>query len=103
MPTFSPSLEKALHQALTFANERHHEYATLEHLLLALIDDADAAAVMGACNVDLDALRKTVSDYVDNELTNLVTVTTRIPSPHPASSGLFSGLSFMYNRPAARK
>ncbi len=73
MPTFSPSLEKALHQALTFANERHHEYATLEHLLLALIDDADAAAVMGACNVNLDALRKTVIDYVDNELSNLVT------------------------------
>ncbi|WP_377288533.1 ATP-dependent Clp protease ATP-binding subunit ClpA [Rhizobium sp. SG2393] len=73
MPTFSPSLEKALHQALTFANERHHEYATLEHLLLALIEDGDAAAVMGACNVNLDALRKTVSDYVDNELANLVT------------------------------
>ncbi|NLS06827.1 ATP-dependent Clp protease ATP-binding subunit ClpA [Rhizobium sp. P32RR-XVIII] len=73
MPTFSPSLEKALHQALTFANERHHEYATLEHLLLALIDDADAAAVMGACNVDLDALRKTLIEYVDNELSNLVT------------------------------
>lgn len=73
MPTFSPSLEKALHQALTFANERHHEYATLEHLLLALIDDTDAAAVMGACNVNLEALRKTVTDYVDNELSNLVT------------------------------
>ncbi|MDQ0560238.1 ATP-dependent Clp protease ATP-binding subunit ClpA [Rhizobium mesoamericanum] len=73
MPTFSPSLEKALHQALTLANERHHEYATLEHLLLALIDDADAAAVMGACNVDLDALRKTLVEYVDNELSNLVT------------------------------
>ncbi|MQW87189.1 ATP-dependent Clp protease ATP-binding subunit ClpA [Sinorhizobium saheli] len=73
MPTFSPSLEKALHQALTYANERHHEYATLEHLLLALIDDADAAAVMGACNVNLDTLRKTVTDYVDNELSNLVT------------------------------
>ncbi len=73
MPTFSPSLEKALHQALTFANERHHEYATLEHLLLALLDDVDAAAVMGACNVDLDTLRKTVIDYVDNELSNLVT------------------------------
>ncbi|MCZ4089453.1 ATP-dependent Clp protease ATP-binding subunit ClpA [Sinorhizobium psoraleae] len=73
MPTFSPSLEKALHQALTFANERHHEYATLEHLLLALIDDADAAAVMGACNVNLETLRKTVTDYVDNELSNLVT------------------------------
>lgn len=73
MPTFSTSLEKALHQALTYANERHHEYATLEHLLLALIDDADAAAVMGACNVNLDALRKTVTSYVDNDLANLVT------------------------------
>ena len=73
MPTFSPSLEKALHQALTLANERHHEYATLEHLLLALIDDTDAAAVMGACNVNLGELRKVVTEYVDNELTNLVT------------------------------
>jgi ATP-dependent Clp protease ATP-binding subunit ClpA len=73
VPTFSPSLEKALHQALTYANERHHEYATLEHLLLALIDDADAAAVMGACNVNLDALRKTVADFVDNDLANLIT------------------------------
>ncbi|MFD1326843.1 ATP-dependent Clp protease ATP-binding subunit ClpA [Mycoplana ramosa] len=73
MPTFSTSLEKALHQALTYANERHHEYATLEHLLLALIDDTDAAAVMGACNVNLDALRKTVTSYVDNDLANLVT------------------------------
>ncbi|MDR6758473.1 ATP-dependent Clp protease ATP-binding subunit ClpA [Mycoplana sp. BE70] len=73
MPTFSTSLEKALHQALTYANERHHEYATLEHLLLALIDDTDAAAVMGACNVNLEALRKTVTSYVDNDLANLVT------------------------------
>ena len=73
MPTFSPSLEKALHQALTLANERHHEYATLEHLLLALIDDSDANAVMGACNVNIDALRKAVTEYVDNELANLVT------------------------------
>ena len=73
MPTFSPSLEKALHQALTFANERHHEYATLEHLLLALIEDTDAAAVMGACNVDLTVLKKAVTDYVDSELSSLVT------------------------------
>ena len=73
MPAFSQSLERALHQALTFANERHHEYATLEHLLLALIDDTDAAAVMRACNVDLDELRKTVVNYVDKELDNLIT------------------------------
>ena len=73
MPAFSQSLEKALHQALTIANERHHEFATLEHLLLALIDDNDAAAVMRACNVDLDELRSTVLNYIDTELDNLVT------------------------------
>tara|TARA_R110002050_G_scaffold263291_1_gene403798 strand:+ start:37244 stop:39784 length:2541 start_codon:yes stop_codon:yes gene_type:complete len=73
VPSFSHSLEKAIHQALTYANERHHEYATLEHLLLALIEDPDAAAVMGACNVDLEQLRRTVSDYVDKELGNLIT------------------------------
>ncbi|MEQ9244889.1 MAG: ATP-dependent Clp protease ATP-binding subunit ClpA [Nitratireductor sp.] len=73
MPAFSQGLERALHQALTFANERHHEYATLEHLLLALIDDSDAAAVMRACNVDLDALKDTVVKYIDGELDNLVT------------------------------
>ena len=73
MPAFSQGLEKALHQALTLANERHHEYATLEHLLLALIDDNEAAAVMRACNVDLDELRQTVLTYIDTELDNLVT------------------------------
>ncbi|MGS1093028.1 ATP-dependent Clp protease ATP-binding subunit ClpA [Aquamicrobium terrae] len=73
MPAFSQGLEKALHQALTIANERHHEYATLEHLLLALIDDAEAAAVMRACNVDLDELRQTVMNYIDTELDNLIT------------------------------
>jgi len=73
MPAFSQSLEKALHQALTIANERHHEFATLEHLLLALIDDQDAAAVMRACNVELEELRGTVLNYIDTELDNLVT------------------------------
>ncbi|MCX8280705.1 ATP-dependent Clp protease ATP-binding subunit ClpA [Phyllobacterium sp. 0TCS1.6C] len=73
MPSFSPSLERALHQALTIANEHHHEYATLEHLLLALIDDQDASSVMRACNVDLVQLTRTVTDYVDHELDNLVT------------------------------
>ena len=73
MPAFTPTLEKALHQALTFANEREHEYATLEHLLLALLDDPDALAVMEACNVDLQSLRRTVEEYVDKELENLIT------------------------------
>jgi len=72
VPSFSRSLEQALHRALALANERHHEYATLEHLLLALVDDKDAAAVMRACNVDLDLLRRNLEQYVDNELANLV-------------------------------
>src|SRR6202045_4848642 len=73
MPTFSRNLEQSLHRALALANERHHEYATLEHLLLALIDDQDAAAVMRACNVDLDKLRRNLVSYVESELESLVT------------------------------
>ena len=71
MPAFSQSLETALHRALEYANERHHEYATLEHLLLSLLDDRDAAAVMKACSVDLDELRTRITEYLDNELSAL--------------------------------
>ncbi|MDP4024583.1 ATP-dependent Clp protease ATP-binding subunit ClpA [Methylobacterium sp. NEAU 140] len=71
MPSFSRSLEQALHRALALAGERRHEYATLEHLLLALVDDQDAAAVMRACNVDIDTLKRSLIEYVDTELSNL--------------------------------
>ena len=73
MPSFSSSLEESLHRALEFANERNHEYATLEHLLLSLLEDRDAAAVMRACNVNLDELKQTVLTYIDTELDNLIT------------------------------
>ncbi|KQZ00668.1 ATP-dependent Clp protease ATP-binding subunit ClpA [Pseudolabrys sp. Root1462] len=73
MPTFSRSLEQSLHRALALANERHHEYATLEHLLLAMIDDQDASAVMRACNVDLEKLRRSLVAYLESELENLIT------------------------------
>src|SRR3954464_16095887 len=62
----------ALHKALGFANERDQEFATLEHLLLALADDKDAAAVMRACNVDIDKLKADLNEYIDTELANLV-------------------------------
>ncbi|MCJ2137204.1 ATP-dependent Clp protease ATP-binding subunit ClpA [Methylobacterium sp. J-026] len=71
MPSFSRSLEQALHRALALAGERRHEYATLEHLLLALVDDQDAAAVMRACNVEVETLKRSLVDYVDTELSNL--------------------------------
>ena len=69
----SRNLEQTLHRALAHANERRHEYATLEHLLLALTEDSDATAVLRACGVDLDRLRAELSDYLDNELANLIT------------------------------
>ena len=72
MPAFSKELEQGLHRALVLANERHHEYSTLEHLLLALTEDTEAIAVMEACGVDLDKLRRNLTDYIDNELTGLI-------------------------------
>ncbi len=75
MPSFSKSLETSLHRALEFANERSHEFATLEHLLLALIDDRDAAGVMRACSVDLEKLRRRVTEYLDSELDSLTSPT----------------------------
>jgi len=68
----SPNLEQSLHRALALANERRHEYATLEHLLLALTEDQDAVAVMRACGVDLDDLREAIEEYLDVELRGLV-------------------------------
>src|SRR3569833_4319259 len=72
MPSLSRRLEQALHQAIKLASDRHHEYATLEQLLLALMDDTDSSQVMKACNVDMDALRKTVQKYIDEDLATLV-------------------------------
>ena len=69
----SANLEQTLHRALGYANERRHEYATLEHLLLALTEDADAVAVLRACGVEFDRLRDEIQDYIDNELSNLIT------------------------------
>ncbi|MDF9303395.1 ATP-dependent Clp protease ATP-binding subunit ClpA [Tritonibacter mobilis] len=73
MPSFSSTLEQAIHAALALANERRHEFATLEHLLLALTEEPDAARVMRACSVNLDELRSTLLEFVDEDLANLVT------------------------------
>ncbi len=73
MPSFSTTLEQAIHGALALANARRHELATLEHLLLALIDEPDAARVMKACSVNLDALKNTLVNFIDDDLSTLVT------------------------------
>jgi hypothetical protein len=62
-----------MHRALNSARQRKHQYETLEHLLLALIDDVDACAVMKACKVDLGALKEKLTNYIDNDLkTNVI-------------------------------
>ena len=73
MPSFSTTLEQSIHAALALANARRHELATLEHLLLALIEEPDAARVMRACAVDLDELRKSLEDFIEDDLSTLVT------------------------------
>jgi len=81
MPSFAANLEKTLHAALTDASERHHEYATLEHLLLALIDDDDAAQVMNACGVDLSELTAVVKQYLEQEYQSLQSDESADPQP----------------------
>ncbi len=73
MPSFSSTLEQSIHGALALANARRHEFATLEHLLLSLLDEPDASRVMLACNVDLDQMRKTLQGFIEEELSSLVT------------------------------
>ena len=81
MPSFAPALETTLHNALTHASERKHEYATLEHLLLALIDDEHASKVMQACGVEIGELGDAVTQYLDTELDSLKVEGASDPSP----------------------
>ncbi len=72
MPSFSRGLEKALHQAMNLARERAHEFATLEHLLLALMDDRDTIAVLTGCDVDIEALKADLEEFINEELDSLI-------------------------------
>jgi hypothetical protein len=69
---FSRDLEETLHRAVALANRRSHQYTTPEHLLLALTDDQDAAAVLNACAVDLDGLKAGLAGYLDTGLSSIV-------------------------------
>ena len=69
---FSAEMSATLHRAVAFASQRKQEYAALEHLLLALLDDQDAAAVVNACNVDMAAIKKSLITYLDTEITSLI-------------------------------
>jgi len=77
----SRNLEQTLHRALGLANERRHEYATLEHLLLALTDDGDATNVLRACGVDVEKLKRDLTEFLDKDLAGLVAERSGDPKP----------------------
>ena len=77
----SRNLEQTLHRALALANDRRHEYATLEHLLLALGEDGDATTVLRACGVDVDKLKRDLTEFLDKDLAGLVTERAGDPKP----------------------
>jgi ATP-dependent Clp protease ATP-binding subunit ClpA len=80
-------LELIFHRAIADANARGHEYATLEHLLRALIDDANASAVMKACKVDLGALKANLPARSITSLGHSRSTTSAIPHRHLPFSG----------------
>ena len=68
----SKSLEESLHRSLALANSRKHEFATLEHLLLALTEDEDAVELMRACGINLSELKGLLDKFIEDELVGLV-------------------------------
>ena len=81
MSMLSKNLEKSLHRAFGLAGERRHEYATLEHLLLAMTEDDDAVPVLKACGVDIDRLRHDLETFIDNRLKGIITQNPSEPLP----------------------
>src|SRR5919201_271662 len=81
MSMLSKNLEKSLHRAFALAGERRHEYATLEHLLLAMTEDDDAVPVLKACGVDIDRLRHDLETFIDNRLKGIITQNPSEPLP----------------------
>lgn len=79
----SGNLEQSLHRAIGLAAERHHEFVLPEHLLLSLTEDQDAISILRACNVDLERLRKELTEFIDSKLDGLVTTAPGKPKPTP--------------------
>lgn len=73
------SLERSLKIALKTASEHSHEFATLEHLLLALTEDDHAISVLRACGADLEQLQHKLTDFISTDLNSLVN--TEIDNP----------------------
>ena len=80
-------LEVSLHMAFMEARQKRHEFITVEHLLLALLDNPSASEVLRACAADIDDLRKLLADFVTEHTPDTGRATRLIPSPRSGSSG----------------
>ncbi len=67
----SPNLEKTLRDTYQLATTKQHEYVTLEHLLLSLLNDKDALSVLKACAVDTNSLKVNIENFISKDLDNL--------------------------------
>jgi len=67
----SRELEETLNLAFKSAQERRHEFMTVEHLLLALLDDTSATRVLKACGVDLNVLRHDLIEFIEATITSI--------------------------------
>jgi len=81
----SRNLEDTLHRAIGTARDHRHEYATLEHLLIALMDDRDALAVLTACAVDVEKLRENLIKYVESEFGSIIATESDENDPKPTA------------------
>ena len=77
----SKELEHTLSQAFNYARQRSHEFLTVEHLLLALLENGQALAVLKACEVDIAALRQDLTDFLADNLPTLPEDTERETQP----------------------
>ena len=64
-------LEVSLHMAFVEARQKQHEFITVEHLLLAMLDNPSAAEVLKACGVDIEELRGVLTDFINEHTPRL--------------------------------
>ena len=100
----SKELEFTLNVAFREAREKRHEFMTVEHLLLALIDNPTAAKVLRACGAQVEKLKQEISDYIDE---NTPMLPGKRRPRNPAHAGIpacgCSGRFFMSNRRERKK
>jgi ATP-dependent Clp protease ATP-binding subunit ClpA len=77
----SKELEVTLNNAFKNAHDKRHEFITVEHLLLALLDNASAGAVMVACGCDINSLRGQLTQFIDETISLIPEGTQRDTQP----------------------